>query len=197
MRGPLVQAWFGLPGAGKTFAMVAAARKARKHDPALKVWSNFPLRLPVGEPARPLFTVEDWEEARGGLVILDEAHILLGSREWSGPERKRVLAKMGQLRKAGVYLWYSTHDPSKVDKQLRNLTECSHWMTSCRGLGFFFARVRVGASPRGESMGPEIVLMLRSTMEAYDTAGEVGASGLDRAPDGVVPPEPTPTTLNA
>jgi len=177
-RGPMVEAFFGLPGAGKTFAMVSGALRVRAAYPAMRVWSNFPIRFASGEVAEPLETVDDWEAAGPGLVLLDEAHILLGSREWTGSDRKRVLAKMGQLRKSGVILWYTTHDPSKVDKQLRNLTEQAHWMFSARAMGFFFAKVRNGASPGGASLGVEFVRFSGKVKDAYDSWGAVGAGGL-------------------
>ena len=178
MRGPLVEAWFGFPGAGKTFAMTSAVLKAKRKEPGLRVYSNYPIRFPDGSMALPVESLEDFEAATNGLLLLDEAHIALDSRQSTGPSRSRWVAKLGQLRKSALFLWYTTHDPSKVDKQLRNLTEQSHWMLSARRLGFFLSRVRVGTAPSGASLGIEIVRFNGPAHGAYDTFWEVGASGL-------------------
>jgi len=178
MRGPLVEAWFGFPGAGKTFAMVAAALKARKAEPALRVYSNFPVNFPDGSQSIPVLTMDDFVAATDGLLLLDEAHIALDSRQSTGRNRGEWVAKLGQLRKARLFLWYTTHDPTKVDKQLRNLTEISHWMVSARRLGFFLARVKVGAAPAGGSLGVEFIRFHGPALGAYDTFYTLGAGGL-------------------
>lgn len=178
MRGPLVEAWFGFPGAGKTFAMTAAALRAKRREPGLRVYSNYPIRFEDGSLAIPVESLEDFESAQDGLLLLDEAHIALDSRQSTGSGRSRWVAKLGQLRKSALFLWYTTHDPSKVDKQLRNLTEQSHWMLSARRLGFFLSRVRVGAAPSGASLGIEIVRFNGAAHGAYDTFWHVGVSGL-------------------
>jgi len=180
--GAAVRAYLGLPGAGKTYAMTAHAIAVRKRYPTLRVYANYDVRMPGAGEVLQLETVEDFEAARDGLVLLDEAHALLGSREWAGRDRQRVLVKLGQMRKARLFFWYTTHSAGKVDKQLRLLTEESRSMVSFRTLarGFFY-RARAGVERDAEALGVGFVLFRKSVAQAYDTMGSVDTGGLARS----------------
>jgi len=173
-----VRAYLGLPGAGKTYSMTAHALAARRKHPTLRVFSNYFLDLP-GDPILPLESVADFEAATYGLVLIDEAHALLGSRDWAGKDRARVLVKLGQMRKARLYFWYTTHSAGKVDKQLRLLTEEALDLSSWRTLtGCFLYRRRAGVEPASESLGWGFVRYRQSTADRYDTLSSVATSGL-------------------
>jgi len=177
-----VRAYLGLPGAGKTYTMTAHAHVARRSYPALTVYTNYPVNLPGTGLVLPLTSVEDFERAREGLVLMDEAHALLGSREWNGNDRRRVLVKLGQMRKAGLYFWYTTHSAGKVDKQLRLLTEQAFELRSWRTLlGGFIYRSRAGVEPQAESLGAGYVRFRARVADSYDTLGAVGETGLAEA----------------
>lgn len=180
LRGPLVECFLGLPGAGKTYAMTYYAVKVRKRFPDLPVWANYWVDLP-GAPVQWLESVDQFEDAAGGLILLDEAHILLGSRDWTGTDRKRVLAKLGQMRKARLTLWFTTHSAGKVDKQLRLLTEQARHMSSLRRFGLFMYRMRAGVEPTAGSLGLGFVPMRKSVARRYDTLGAVGVQGFAAA----------------
>jgi len=124
-----VRAWIGLPGQGKTYGMTAWAYDQRLARPGLRVYANYAPNLP-GPAVRPLDSARDWQDARNGIVLLDEAHQLLRSREWSSRDgRKEVLEVMDELRKRRLVICYTTHVGAKIDKRLRELTDSVRHMT--------------------------------------------------------------------
>lgn len=87
-----------------------------------------PDQLRVFDPEKtPAWESEiPWGEAEGVvLVILDEAQLFYGSRDWAttAAQSKRLLSFLTQSRKAGVDVIWITQDAGNVDKQFRVLAE--------------------------------------------------------------------------
>lgn len=182
MTNARVVAFLGLPGAGKTYSAVHYLCAIRRKRPSATVYANIPLRLPGLKPSLPMETVDDWVNARNGVILLDEAHILLGSREWSQKERARVAAKLGQLRKDGIQLLYTTHTAEKVDVRLRELTEEVRYMTSVFGSGGpFWYDVRGGFARTEKRQGFGFVWRRGDVDAAYRTDMLVGSEGFGGA----------------
>jgi len=178
MSGARVIAWMGLPGQGKTYSAVAFLVKERRRRPSARVYSNIPLKLPGARPTFPLDSVDAWVECHDAIVLLDEAHILFGSREWSQKDRARVSTKLGQLRKDGIQLLYTTHFAGKVDVRLRELTEEVRYMVAPLGSGGpFFYDTRGGFGPKERRVGMGLVWRRDYVDAAYSTDLLVGDSG--------------------
>jgi len=177
LRGERVVGYFGNQGAGKTYSMVRDALAERVREPRLRIASNMPLLLPVGRPAELVEGIDQLEELRDCLLLLDEAHTMLNSRTGTSGERLRVLTFLSQLRKRRVWLRYTSQTSGKVDKQLRDMTEVAHRLTSVRKLGFFFRSSWDGTEPKAGSLGKGFVKVERSVYAAYDTTAIVAAGG--------------------
>lgn len=164
---------------GKTYCMTAWAYQQRLKRPGLRVWANYSVRLP-GPPVRPLLTPDDWAAARTGIVLLDEAHQLLRSREWSARDgRQRVLSVMDELRKRRLVVCYTTHVGAKVDRRLRELTEEVRHMSSWPPLRLFSWRsVAALDGPGHRTTLARGVLRRRGRYDrAYDSWGIVADTG--------------------
>lgn len=168
---------FGQPRQGKTYRAVSLLLQARAADPFVPVWSNIPLALPGLGDVYELDGIEAWEAAAGGVVLVDEANLLLGSRGWAGKERQRVAAKLDQLRKAGVVLLYTTHTPAKVDIRLRELTTDARYVSNWRSFGFFLEVRKAGLGSGVRADGFAVYRRSRAVEDAYNTLLAVGASG--------------------
>jgi len=142
----MIQYVTGVLGAGKTFHAVRLAmdhlarggtvvtniecRFQRIHDmiAVQKKVSILPEQLIVFDPeVTPEWeAVVPWGLSEGiVLVVLDEAQLFYGSRDWASTaaNNKRLLSFLTQSRKAGVDLIWITQDGGNVDKQFRVLAE--------------------------------------------------------------------------
>lgn len=141
----MIRAYVGKLGAGKTYAMVADARReflAR----LCQVYTDMrSLRFPE-QQFLAIDRLEDLRDVRSGLILLDEAQIGLSSRFWQKVPAD-VLHALAQLRKNGLDLYYTTQDLSRVDNQLRQIT--NEVVTCHRFRGFFIRQHRNEGQKRG------------------------------------------------
>lgn len=161
----------GLPGSGKTAFVTRVMFRLRKsaRGRSRRVYVNYPLYLPYGEPVR---FVENWTDVfplEGCDVVLDEMHLLLGSRNWQrhGDE---IAGWVSQLRKRKVNLWYTTQDITSVDKFVRERTEIMYQMQSFVKLGVFtFWSFNGCKLDRAHRISPGWFVMNKEIFDCYDT----------------------------
>jgi zona occludens toxin (predicted ATPase) len=133
-----IHAFCGLPGSGKTYSAVRAVYRVRARDHKRVIWSNTPLYLPWGEPVQFFDEVDDlFSVPRGSVVLLDEAHLWLSSRNWKAINGK-VNEWFSQLRKRHVDLLITAQNVTAVDKSLRDKIAFCSFMESFKRLGGFF-----------------------------------------------------------
>jgi len=177
-----VRAWLGFPGEGKTYAMTAWAYQARLSRPGVRVYANYGVNLP-GPDARPLETPDDWAAARNGIVLLDEAHQLLRSRDWASRDgRQIVLNVLDELRKRRLVVCYTTHVGAKVDRRLRELTESVRHMTYWTAFRLFTWRETAAIEGPGYRVTLSRGFLRRQKRfdQAYDSWGILADTGEGR-----------------
>jgi len=196
-----IEAYCGLFGSGKTYAMVMEAYNVRRRHPEIRVLTNLTeLNLP-GREVEFIGRGESLEEMMGklaefhsGYLLLDEVGVFLPARLWAKmpPE---VSYKWTQLRKDGVELRWTCVRPGHAVKDLRDITFQTTWCHSWRRFGFFwlhsYSYTSVGDKRYSISQRP---LRFRPGVASklYDTMGKVRspwiAGGL---PAGTEIPGPT------
>lgn len=133
----------GLPGAGKTLFAVRMMWQTRKQAPNRALVSNTPLYFP-GEPVEVIDGIEDCFTLSHCTLLLDEMHLLMGSRDWK-EHGKQFAEWISQLRKVDVDLWYTSQDMTSLDKLVRARTFLTYSIESFRRLGFMWYRVYFGS----------------------------------------------------
>jgi hypothetical protein len=177
--GPLVRAFLGQPGSGKTYVMSALAYEwARRHDPndGWAIFSTYELQLPFEYPIWSLDPPgDDWGpvisvlEAERGLLLIDEAGQFFNSRLF-GKTPAKLLQRLMQVRKHRLELWWASQHLEYVDKQLRLLTfESFHCGSLARSPVFpgFFVTTRNGLTSK--AMGLRYLIRTKLRDGLYDT----------------------------
>jgi len=171
----LVRAFLGQPGSGKTYAMSVMAAEWRRRNPGRPIFSTYELRLPwvasVDPPGDTWGPVVPLVEARGGLLLIDEAAQLLDSRMF-GKTPTVLLHKLMQVRKHGLECWWATQHLEYVDKRLRLLTFESYHCGSLANMPWplprgFLVTIRDGL--RGRMCGFRYVRRSGKRDALYDT----------------------------
>ena len=123
----MIIAYCGLLGQGKTLGMVQRGLEMLRDD-RLMVYTNMAgLKFPE---AVYFDHIEELTNIQSGIVLLDEAMIVVPARFWTEQGRE-LLARFAQLRKVGLHLLYTSQLADGVDKTLRELTNeiivCEKW----------------------------------------------------------------------
>lgn len=127
-----VRGYIGMPGSGKSYCLAVDAYKEFRKG--RRVLSNY---LGFGEPLGDVAVLGD---AFNCVVALDEAGLVLSSRQW-GKVPPQLLERLAQVRHYHVELWYTVQNVSRIDKVLRELTFEWYQMHSLVRLGLFVVRV--------------------------------------------------------
>lgn len=115
----MIESFTGLPGSGKTLHAVRRLLQAKASGrPA---YANFHSRSNDWEYV--LF--DDIRYIDNGLVVLDEAHMMFSSRNWSATTQAQ-LGLFQQHRKLGIDLIWIAQSANRVDVALRELTAFEH-----------------------------------------------------------------------
>ena len=111
----MIEAFTGLPGAGKTYNMVRRAYK--QHKKGRKVYANFDCSFAVRFKELPqIYGVKD------ALILLDEAGIYLPAQAWKSIPFE-FMREIRQHRKSGLDFWYTAQDLMDVCTALRRVTQ--------------------------------------------------------------------------
>lgn len=153
----MIEAFTGLPGAGKTYMMTKRALKEMAKGRT--VYANYPLKGAVRyRQFREIFEVEN------GLVLIDEAGLIAPSAHWQKIPYE-YLSKWRQHRKNGLDIWYTAQDLYDVATALRRVTQ---FVTEAERFGkWIFYRTY---NPRTKvKYGWGITRIHPRVYEAYDT----------------------------
>lgn len=164
-----IRAFNGLLGQGKTYNMVAdSVPEFRKNRP--QIYTNMAgLRCPE---AIYLDNIADLCEINEGLVLLDEAAIIIPARFWQTMGRD-LLTRFNQLRKHGLDLWYTAQREEAIDVNLKDLT---NEFIRCRRAGAFCVRQSKGGI-KDKSPASTITRFSPKIFKLYNTLETIGAHG--------------------
>lgn len=173
----MIEGYVGLPGAGKTYAMVRRMIGVARAKKDVRIASNMGLDV---ERLRGLTgwrgeyqELRDWPdlvEIRRSLVLIDELNLWMPSRVWNKLPAQ-LLWSWAQVRKSRLTIWWTAQAAARVDKVVRELTFSTGHMASFVRLGFFVCRWRSGMGGNTEAV--EFVPFRRSYAAVYNTEGFV------------------------
>lgn len=164
----MIRGYVGLLGSGKSYSMVADGLRRFRETHAQVFSDMVGLRFPeaIYLDARAPQQLADLRE---GLILLDEAQILMSSRFWHKVP-PQVLSALAQLRKNGLDVLYTTQNLARVDSVLRELTG---EVVTCRRFGRVV--VQVAKAVEGKDVLWRRACLLRSEIwRCYDTLEIVG-----------------------
>lgn len=163
----MIIAYTGMPGGGKTYALVWRAYKAIKEGRT--VFANFPLK---GTYQITLDDLCDYRFPENSVVLIDEAGRWFNSREWKDlpPE---VFDMFTMHRHLQMDLYIGVQSFARVDKSLREVVELTYWARNSPILPFhryegFYDLEKLGSMKR-EPHVSHIVWKLKSLRNMYDT----------------------------
>lgn len=111
----MIEAFTGLPGAGKTYNMVRLAYK--QHKRGRKVYANFETAFATQfKELNEIYAVKD------ALILLDEAGIYLPAQAWKEIPFE-FMREIRQHRKSGLDFWYTAQNMQDVCTALRRVTQ--------------------------------------------------------------------------
>ncbi|MNW44043.1 Zonular occludens toxin (Zot) [compost metagenome] len=118
----MIEAWIGLPGAGKTYMVTRKATKLIKKGH--RVYANYPLKGAIRyTQVSELFEIKrEPGEKKSPLLIIDEAGLIAPAGGWKAIPFE-VMAHWRQHRHAGVNIWYTAQDLRDVAVPLRRVTQ--------------------------------------------------------------------------
>lgn len=153
----MIEAFTGLPGAGKTYFMTKRALKEMKKG--RKVYANYPL-----EGAIRYRNINEIFDVKNALVLIDEAGLIAPAAFWQRIPYE-YLSNWRQHRKSSVDIWYTAQDLFDVATALRRVTQ---FVTEIERLGkIMFYRTY---NPRTkEKYGNGIMFIRKKIYEKYDT----------------------------
>ena len=165
--------FFGKRGSGKSFAMVTYARRWRRYNPHSPVWTNLEkLELPGDGPIHLSCDYEQLMGAYGGLVLIDEAGIWLNALNFMDGDNRRIARWIAATRHYKVMLLMTAHDPSHVNKRVRDVVDEFYLMQPFTTLRFFFYRVYGSSTTIGRKKAQDrsgFIPMWPTTMRSYNT----------------------------
>jgi len=168
----MIIAYVGPPGSGKTVAMVDHALKLFRKSPRA-VYSNMAgFHCPEYVYCE---AAEEFSTLSSGLVLLDEAGVVFGSRDWQG-RTKQDIAAFAQVRKEGLDLTMTAQHENRLDTILRE--NCSEYRR-CRRIGRFIVIKKLDphADRKNASLGHVLVCMTSGLWRQYDTFARIGGRG--------------------
>lgn len=119
----MIEVFLGTVGSGKTLSMVYEGYKYYRRG--LKIYANFKLNFPY-EPLtykRLNEMIQNKEQLQDAVLLLDEIHIAIDSRNSMSKKNKIISYFILQTRKRNVRLLYTTQHLHQVDRRLRDTTD--------------------------------------------------------------------------
>lgn len=111
----MIEAFLGMPGAGKTYLMTRQGLKLQKKKRT--VYANYPLKGAIR-----FEQISDVYEVRNAIILLDEAGLIAPSSGWKSIPFE-VMAHWREHRHHGVSLFYTAQDLQDVAAPLRRVTQ--------------------------------------------------------------------------
>jgi hypothetical protein len=164
----MIRAYFGLPGAGKTYMMTQHAQKLCK---GRDVYTNYDILAPGAKNIFKMDNPMDFLGAENGLVLIDEAGLWLPSFIWRSIPTQMIW-KIAQTRKFGIDLLYTAQDPARVVKPLREITFESVYVKRF----FKFVSMEYVSGIKGKPISREFsIINPKGTGSLYDSLQKVEA----------------------
>ena len=120
----MIIAYTGMPGSGKTYALVARADKALRQG--RQVFANFPLKGTYQISLDDICTHQFPEDC---VVLIDEAGRWFNSREWKDLPHE-VFDLFTMHRHVKMDLFIAVQSFARIDKSLREVVELVYWATN-------------------------------------------------------------------
>jgi len=133
----MIRGYIGLAGQGKTFSMVADAVEQMKKG--RRVISNIPIKFRYWKKEYQSIYIsgnqfmEYFLKENNALFLFDEASLLLPNYFWQNMPMELVF-KLGQNRKFGLDIYYTSQGYSHTVRRLRDL---SNEIVKCRKVNLF------------------------------------------------------------
>ena len=182
----MVVGFVGGLGEGKSYSAVLwvarLGRQALKAGSEVTLYSNLDVRLPGVRCVR-FAGPEDFMNMRDGLVLVDEANLVLSSRAWDRVPAQ-VLMGLASVRKHRLDMLWTAHSVARVDRVLREVTTEVYSVRNMIRIGLV-RWVRWELDERGDEFtrkaGSGWWRFDRAVAGAYDTYADVAASAYLRA----------------
>lgn len=171
----MIEAYVGMPGAGKTYLVSRRALKAIRRGKK-EVWANFALK-----GAHRFRQFPELYAVRNALVVLDEAGLMMAAAFWKAIPFE-VLALMREHRHDGLDVIYTAQSIKDVATALRRVTQYVHFVSRLGPLVYWQVRDYQGHKGAGG-----FCFLSDSVFSAYDTHEKVVKPdyvGVGRRPDG-------------
>lgn len=120
----MIIAYTGMPGSGKTYALVHRAHKAMLQGRT--VFANFPLK---GTYQISLDDICNYQFPEDCLVLIDEAGRWFNSRQWKDLPSE-VFDLFTMHRHVQMDLFIAVQSFARIDKSLREVVELVYWATN-------------------------------------------------------------------
>lgn len=163
----MIVAYTGMPGAGKSYALVQRAYKAiRQGRP---VYANFPIK---GAYKITLDDVVNYSFPEGSMVLIDEAGRWFNSRSWKDlPDEVFDLFTMHRHMRCDLFI--AVQSFARIDKALREVVELTYWAHNSPLLPYhtykgYYDLEKVGSMRREHDVS-HIVWKCKKYRNMYDT----------------------------
>lgn len=133
-----VSRYFGLPGCGKTTTLTRIAYKALRSRKYKNVYTNVHLEMP-GVTYVP-FDVLGQFELRECIVLIDEATVFIGDRDYKTLARERLQYFLEHRHHYCDIVLFS-QDADGVDKKVRSITDRMYWVRKGIFLGHWVTTI--------------------------------------------------------
>lgn len=168
----MIEAYTGLPGMGKTYAMTKraldeiarAAWRKKKGKSYKRVFANY--KIEGAEYFKELYELQNEKNI---IVLVDEAGIYLPSQSWKDIPFD-FIRQMRQSRHDGIDLWWSAQDFKDAATFLRRITQFEN---KCSRLGSFFWVKTVSPSNSKSKYGGTFYLKSSDVFSKYDTTENI------------------------
>lgn len=163
----MIIAYTGMPGSGKTYALVSRAHKAMLQGRT--VFANFPLK---GTYQINLDDICNYQFPEDCVVLIDEAGRWFNSREWKDLPHE-VFDLFTMHRHVKMDLFIAVQSFARIDKSLREVVELVYWSTNKGYLPYhkyygFYDLEKLG-SMKGDHHAMHIVWKSERLRNYYDT----------------------------
>jgi len=171
----MIIGFIGTVGSGKTLGMTREGYKY--HLKGMKVFANYGLDFPHEKLTSARFTelIQENTQLQDCVIMLDELHVWLDSRNSMKKKNKTITYFILQTRKRNVRLLYTTQHFDQVDKRLRNTTDI---LVFCRNVTNQKSITEVGLTlleqeyffQYGHSPARRYVYLANQWYDLYDTS---------------------------
>lgn len=157
----MIEAYTGLPGAGKTYNMVK--RAYQQYKGGRKIYANFKTSFAIY-----FKELNEIYDVKNALILIDEAGIYLPAQAWQKIPFEFMRA-IRQHRHNGLDLWYTAQDFQDVSTALRRVTQFQHDINKTAKICF----TRTTNPRTKEKYGFDIHLLNKKVFALYDTNYDV------------------------